>query len=171
MAAEMVEKIINNIRGLRSTYQDELELYHAKALEENSTNPLQALDPETLRLSPEDIFPPTSIGVDEFIANKPKCDASYSPTEKLESLRELAGRIQEEIIHCEQQRQKYPNIERYGHKVTVLNATKNYLCGNIDIDILHAYMDKYPKWNKAFGRSNIKNLVIEALDLKGKVLY
>lgn len=106
--------------------------------------------------------------MNEFLSYQPKKNIVYSTQDKLEALQDLVNRIEVEIEHCQNQKRTNPKMTRYEHKIMVLNATKNYISDNIDIDILNAYKQQYPKWDKAFGKSNTKELVDEAFELKEK---
>lgn len=133
-------------------------------------NPLHEVSPEHFILQPEEVFALTSMGIamDEFLSCQPKKNMVYSTQDKLEALQDLVNRIEDEIEHCQKEKVTNLKMARYEHKIMVLNATKNYLCDNIDIDILNAYKRQYPKWNKGLGKSNTEALVEEACDLKGK---
>ncbi len=81
-------------------------------------------------------------------------------------LQDLVHRIEEEITHCKKQKEKYPKMQQYSDKILVLNATKNYVYGNIGYDILEEYMRIYPKWNTDSEASDTKALVYEAMVFK-----
>ncbi|MDR3503274.1 MAG: hypothetical protein P4L79_11920 [Legionella sp.] len=167
---DMVARIMNNIIQLRDTYAVELQNYHEMAIQQGLLNPLHAVSPEHFILQPEEVFAPTSMGIamDEFLSYQPKKNMAYSTQDKLEALQDLVNRIEDEIEHCQKEKVTNPKMTRYEHKIMVLNATKNYLCDNIDIGILNAYKQQYPKWSKALGKSNTEALVEEAVDLKRK---
>jgi hypothetical protein len=169
-AEDMIVRIMNNIIQLRETYAVELQSYHEMAIQQGLLNPLNEVSPEHFILQPGEVFAPTSMGIamDEFLSYQPGKNMVYSTQDKLEALQDLVNRIELEIEHCQKEKIENPKMTRYEHKIMVLNATKNYLCGNIDIDILNTYKQQYPKWNKAFGKSNTEVLVDEAVELKGK---
>lgn len=81
-------------------------------------------------------------------------------------LQDLVNRIENEIEYCKKQKEKYPRVQLYSDKIWVLNATKNYVRGNIGLDILEEYMRIYPKWDKDSETSDTKTLVHEAISLK-----
>jgi hypothetical protein len=84
-------------------------------------------------------------------------------------LHDLVSQIKDRIDYFIKQMRKNPQIQWYSHKIAVLNATKNYLYDNIEIDTLEDYKRVYPKWDKAVGVSNTKNLVIEAMLFKKRL--
>lgn len=81
-------------------------------------------------------------------------------------LHDLVSQIKDRIDYFITQMKKHPKIQWYSHKIAVLNATKNYLYDNIGIDTLEDYKRVYPKWDKAVGVSNTRNLVNEAILFK-----
>lgn len=81
-------------------------------------------------------------------------------------LQDLISRIETEIDYCNQQKAKYLIMQRFNHKIAVLRAAKNYLCGKIGSETLNEYMRLYPKWEKAFGASNTITLINEAIEFK-----
>ncbi|PWY57564.1 hypothetical protein DGG96_00235 [Legionella qingyii] len=82
-------------------------------------------------------------------------------------LQDLVGRIEAGIAYCKRQKEMYPRIQQYSDKISVLNATKNYVCGNIGLDLLEEYMRIYPKWDKDPEDEDTKALIYEARALKG----
>jgi hypothetical protein len=82
-------------------------------------------------------------------------------------LQDLVGRIEEGIASCKRQKEMYPRMHQYSDKISVLNATKNYVCGNIGLDLLEEYMRMYPKWDKDPEVADTKALIHEARAFKG----
>ncbi|WP_454785611.1 hypothetical protein [Legionella sp. WA2024007413] len=80
----------------------------------------------------------------------------------------LLSRIEEGIAYCKQQKELYPRMQQYADKISVLNAIKNYICGNIGLDLLEEYMMMYPKWDKNPEGVDINKLLQEALTFKGE---
>ncbi|MBN9227560.1 MULTISPECIES: hypothetical protein [Legionella] len=105
-------------------------------------------------------------GGERFVASAHALQKKITKSEVSIQLQALVSRIDEEIIHCKQQKEKYPRMQLYADKVSVLHATKSYLCGNIGFDLLEEYMRVYPKWDKSLEKSNAKTLIHEAIAFK-----
>ncbi|WP_454782694.1 hypothetical protein [Legionella sp. WA2022007384] len=77
-------------------------------------------------------------------------------------LQDLLSRIEEGIAYCKQQKEMYPRMQQYSDKISVLNAIKNYVCGNIGLDLLDEYLRMYPKWDKDSDVADMTALIHEA---------
>ncbi|KTD00223.1 hypothetical protein [Fluoribacter gormanii] len=82
-------------------------------------------------------------------------------------LQNLVGRIEAGITFCKRQKERYPRLQQYSDKISVLNAAKNYVCGNIGLDLLEEYMRMYPKWDKDPEEADAEALIHEARAFKG----
>ncbi|KTC92450.1 hypothetical protein OQJ18_10510 [Fluoribacter dumoffii] len=102
-----------------------------------------------------------------FFTSSKNLQKNNPEAEKIEvQLQDLIKRIEDEITCCQKQKEEHPRLQHYSDLLPVLNATRNYLCGNIGLNILEEYMQVYSKWNKPLGFTNTEALISEAIAFK-----
>ncbi|QLZ68871.1 hypothetical protein FOLKNPGA_01651 [Legionella sp. PC1000] len=88
-----------------------------------------------------------------------------------EDIRDLINEIDGKIVLLKQDQEKYPTYGRYPHKINVLEATKDFLRGEITLKDLEKKMEINHKYDKGNGllRTGTGKLVDRAVELQNRM--